>query len=207
MAKTQTQLEPRLSNVFSSETRKMRRVFVKIKWSADNTYITLEVEPSDTIGNIKGKIQDKERIPSNQQRLVFAGKLLENDTLFADYNIEEDATIELILLVLAPTEMIFVKTLTGETITLEVDLLINTIKMVKSKIKNKLKLPHNQQLCLFFNSEQLNEDDKVLNSHGIINGSELILQPGKSCTAQLIDIHLTNVIYRIASNFCEKIFL
>ena len=143
-------------------------IFVK---TLNGDYISVSLRPTDTVASVKHKLVEYCRIPHDEQVLIFNGMILGHFVRFCHYHIESGSTLTLGRKSMVLVKII-VKTVTGKTIPLEVEL-SDTIRNVKAKIYDKECIPPGSQ-CLTFNGRQL-KDNCTLVDYDICMNSILYL--------------------------------
>lgn len=156
----------------------MNQIFIN---SCDNKLISIEVQPSDTIEGIKSVIADKKDMHVETFYLSHSGKLLANDKTVDDYGISNNNILNLHMSIIGGgieteggngTRQIFIKTLQGKTLTLEVKP-EDSIGAIKQRIFEKEGIPVDQQR-LVFNGKQL-EDNQSVNDYNMADGCSVHL--------------------------------
>ena len=160
-------VRPPLSSVIGIPRGGMQ-LFVK---TLTGKTVSIEVEEGESIEDVKAKISEKEGIPPEQQRLIFGGQQLQDSKTLDDYDVGDDATLHLVLRLRGGMQL-FVKTLTGKTVSIEVEE-GESIEDVKAKISEKEGIPPEQQR-LIFGGQQL-QDSKTLDDYDVGDDATLHL--------------------------------
>ena len=144
-------------------------LIIYIKTLLGNT-ITLNVTESETVENLKLKIQKSLGVPVWKQMLVYACKILEENTIISDYNIKNESSI--FLIIRFNTSKIYIKTIFDKTISIDYDQAL-TIENIKKQIEEKENIKINKQM-LIYNTIIL-ENNKTLSDYDIKKESNISL--------------------------------
>lgn len=165
--------------------------------------VSIEVEEGESIEDVKAKIAEKEGIPPEQQRLIFGGQQLQDSKTIDDYDVGDDATLHLVLRLRGGMQL-FVKTLTGKTVSIEVEE-GESIEDVKAKIAEKEGIPPEQQR-LIFGGQQL-QDSKTIDDYDVGDDATLHLVLRLRGGKKVIDV-ISRVLgkgsFEVDANFVKK---
>lgn len=165
--------------------------------------VSIEVEEGESIEDVKAKIAEKEGIPPEQQRLIFGGQQLQDAKTLDDYDVGDDATLHLVLRLRGGMQL-FVKTLTGKTVSIEVEE-GESIEDVKAKIAEKEGIPPEQQR-LIFGGQQL-QDAKTLDDYDVGDDATLHLVlrlRGGRKSGSLVKKALGKGSFKVDESFVKK---